>query len=129
MRQARREREAAEAMEKLGGAVYWSEPSGPVWLRKLIGDDLFIHVEILGFRGFSITDADLDNLTGLSQLQMLDLRGTNITDKGLENLRGLSQLHRVDLDGTKVTDEGVKKLQESLPNCKIFTLCGPLSLP
>ncbi len=38
--QAQREREAAAAFEKLGGSVAWSNPSGPVWLRKLIGDDI-----------------------------------------------------------------------------------------
>jgi hypothetical protein len=33
-----------------------------------------------------ITDAGLENLTGLAQLQDLDLRGTKITDAGVATL-------------------------------------------
>jgi hypothetical protein len=144
LQKARREREAAAAIGELSVAVHWSAPSGPVWLRQLIGDDLFSHVESLhvmlgldvtdteleNLKGFSqlqtlglgaaeVTDRGLKNLKGLSRLQNLCLDRTKVTDAGLEDLTGLSQLQRLDLRETNVTDEGVKKLQQALPNCKI----------
>jgi hypothetical protein len=42
-----------------------------------------------------------------------------VTDAGLEHLKALRQLQRLDLKETKVTADGVKKLQQALPNCKI----------
>ena len=45
MQQAKRERKAAAAIEDACGQVGWSEPSGPAWLRTLLGDDLFHHVD------------------------------------------------------------------------------------
>ena len=50
---------------------------------------------------------------------MLDLLGTEVTDAGLEHLKGLSELQSLDIHNTKVTDEGVKKLRQALPNCDI----------
>ena len=44
---------------------------------------------------------------------------TNITDAGLEHLKGLTNLEELDLRWTKVTDAGVAKLQQALPNCEI----------
>jgi hypothetical protein len=40
------------------------------------------------------------------------LDGDNITDAGLENLKGLTQLQGLSLDATKITDGGVGKLKE-----------------
>jgi hypothetical protein len=40
-KQATRQSETPAAIEKLGGIVNWSDPSGPAWLRSLLGDDFF----------------------------------------------------------------------------------------
>ena len=45
LREARREREAAAALDKLYESVWWSEPSGPDWLRDLFGDGFLSHVD------------------------------------------------------------------------------------
>jgi hypothetical protein len=50
---------------------------------------------------------------------MLNLIGTRVTDSDLVQLKGLTQLRALHLTSTNVTDEGVKKLQQALPNCKI----------
>ena len=42
------------------------------------------------------------------------------TDAGLEHLKGLSNLQELYLGKTQVTDEGIKKLQQALPNCEIW---------
>lgn len=46
--------------------------------------------------------------------------GTQVTDAGLDNLSGLTQLRELDLNFTKVTDAGVKKLRQALPKCEIY---------
>lgn len=141
--EAKRQREAMAEILKLGGDVRWSIPSGPAWFRTLLGDDLFRHVECvrsderssdavfeqlkdlgqlqsLDLEGSQVTDAGLEHLKGLGQLQVLTLFNTNVTDAGLEHLKGLGQLQVLNLFMTKVTDTGVKKLQQALPNCKIY---------
>ena len=113
MRQARREREAATAFEKVGASVEWSAPSEPVWLRKLLGDDFFIHVEAvkIGLYPTKMTNTDLDNLKELTQLHKLFLWDVNVTDNGLENIRGLSQLDELCFRDIKITDSGLENIK------------------
>jgi hypothetical protein len=138
MRQAERQREAATAIEKLGGDIEWdNKASGwPTWLRKVLGDDFFNSVSwvSLSYTGttdaglehlkrFSqlrslsliytrrVTDAGLGYVKGLSQLQELDLSAANITDAGLEHLKGLNQLQDLLLRWTPVTDAGLEHLR------------------
>jgi hypothetical protein len=85
--QGRRQREAAAAIEKLRGQVEWSEPSGPVWLRNILGDDYFRHITAVDLMFTEAADADLLHLEGLNQLESLSL-SSNTTDAGLEHLRG-----------------------------------------
>lgn len=143
-RPARREREAAAAIEKLGGIVEWTEPQGPEWVPGVVvGDDFYGHVKFVGLEAnkaadavlvqikwldhienlaldFSnVADTDLENLSGLKQLEWLNLSKTKVTDAGLESLKGLSKLEELHLEGTQVTDRGVERLQQALPNCKI----------
>jgi hypothetical protein len=68
----------------------------------------------------NVTDDGLEHLSGMTKLSSLGLRKCNITDAGLKHLAALSNLHSLDLKHTQVTREGVKKLQQALPNCKIF---------
>jgi hypothetical protein len=72
------------------------------------------------------TNAGLRYLQRMKQLRRLSLRRGSITDEGLENIRGLSRLEVLDLTETQVTVAGVKRLQASLPRCQI--LWGPLVL-
>lgn len=69
----------------------------------------------------SITDDDLEPLTGLETLTMLML-GHNeigISDAGLEHLKRLTNLEHLSLQGTKVTEAGIHELKEALPDCDI----------
>jgi len=68
-----------------------------------------------------ITDKGLAHLARLTQLNYLSLSDNpQITDAGLAHLAGLTQLRALFLYNRQVTDEGVKKLQQALPNCKIY---------
>jgi hypothetical protein len=42
-----------------------------------------------------------------------------VTDAGLEHLKRLTQLEQLDLYETKVTRADVEELQQALPKCKI----------
>ncbi len=156
MKRARRQEGAVEEIEKFGGwARYDYEvqqsnrplpsagPPGPAWLRNLLGEHFFATVVDVHLAGTQITDASLERLKRLTQLQTLDLWETKITDAGLEHLEGLTQLQVLDLwrahvtDAglkhlkgltqlqtlglceTKVTYEGVKGLQQAMPKCRI----------
>jgi hypothetical protein len=144
MQQAKRQREAVEAILKAGGEVAYDyqcnesdeftmpdkEPSGPAWLRKIIGDDslhtvVYAHLEndalmlylkdlnkirFLILSGSEITNIGLEQLKGLTQLQWLQLSNPNVTDTGLRQLKGLTQLKRLVL-GVNVTDTGVEHLK------------------
>jgi hypothetical protein len=152
MQRARRQKSAVDEIVKEGGWVEYdyeidasgkwiprAEPTGPEWLRRLLGSDFFANVVVAKVR----TDAGSRMLTGLSRLQYLDLRDAEITDAGLVHVTELSDLLVIDLFGTKITDAGFEKLerlktletlllrgtlasaestamlQEALPNCRI----------
>jgi hypothetical protein len=141
--EARRQQKAAEEIGDRGGLVGLSEPSGPQWLRNLLGNDLFFSVELVSLTSMGVTDEDLEHLRGLKQLKCLYLGDNKITDAGLEHLRGLKQLKWLYLNDTKisdaglerliglgqlqllvlsntqVTDSGIDKFQKALPNCTI----------
>lgn len=93
-------RRAVAESKKLGGKVNEDEkrPGRPVYSVKL--------------RGTHVTDAELEHIKGLPQLQSLDLWGTQVTDAGLEEqLKGLKQLRRLGLAFAKVTDAGLERLK------------------
>jgi hypothetical protein len=137
LQQARRERKLATEIEMCGGSVSWSKPSGPDWLRRVLGDDVFRHVyfvdlgntnvtdvglerfveltqvqELCLINAHRITDAGLEHLMGLKRLQTLVLFKTHITDTGLERLKGLRQLRSLHLGETRITNDGLRHLKE-----------------
>ena len=65
-----------------------------------------------------MTDADLEFLEGLTQMEELCL-GDGVTDAGLAHLRRLTRLKSLDVCATEVTDAGVADLRQVLPDCKI----------
>jgi hypothetical protein len=102
----RKQKAAAEAIEKAGGLVM----SEPTWLGTLLRDDSLVRVTRVSFPK-SATDAELVHLRGLNQLRRLDLGFTKVTDAGLPHLQGLSRLRELRLNDTKVTDAGLAILQ------------------
>jgi hypothetical protein len=145
----RKERESAEALEELGGFVYYdsykNEPSGPGWLRMMLGDSFFSEVVSVGFdfsrrplgdaelanlerfpnlrdlniRGCSVSADGIAHVKGLSQLVWIDFQGSNINDDELVNLKRLANLQDLRLQKTQVTDAGINELKKALPTCKI----------
>ncbi len=121
---ARREREAAAALMKLGGYVLYdyqqdqsgnslpvADPPGPGWLRNILGENFFATVVCVYLDSSAQRDSDLAPLKELTQLQRLELSGADVTDAGLEHLKGLTQLQRLVLTGTRVSDAGLEHLR------------------
>ena len=86
-------------------------------LEYLQGLTRLTHLRVADVR---VTDAGLKSIEGLTQLQELNFWGSEITDAGLGHLKGLTELQYLYLYDTQVTAEGEKKLQQALPNCKIW---------
>lgn len=127
------ERAAAAAVKKMGGEAWWGHR--PLWLRSIAGQYCFEAVVGVRFRGMratdaalqvveslgqleslyltdcDVTDAGLGRLSGLHWLTSLSLDGTRITDAGLEHLKGLGRLESLGLSGTRVTDAGLEQLR------------------
>ncbi len=135
MFKATERRKAIAEIVKLGGEVRYYDASNPnawgepprwySWLRQLHGDEHLGNAIVARLENTQITDAGLEHLEGLTKLEGLWLNGTQVTDAGLVHLEGLTKLEYLYLWNTQITDEGVKKLQEALPNCKIYHLTPP----
>ncbi len=69
-----------------------------------------------------VTDAGLEHLKGLTNLKVLHLYRTNIGDGGFERLKSLTNLEQLNAHSTQVTDAGLGHL-EGLTTC-----VGPVGL-
>ena len=67
-----------------------------------------------------ITDASVDVIKGMTQLEILDLGMTKVTDAGLAQLGGLKNLEMLVISSANnITDEGVAKFKEAVPGCQV----------
>ena len=119
----RAQREAIQAIESLGGlAIYDLEYSdvpldasgeivwpGPARLRRVLGDDAFVHVVDVRLAGIEVTASHLNCLKGLPRCRLLDLSSAKITDAALVSLVGRTRFEQLFLAGTGVTDKGLFK--------------------
>ncbi len=126
---ARRQREAVETLQKLGGDIdFGSDETGfrrSPGMRWLLGDERFGAVQRVDLRTCPrITDADLSLLKLLPQLQTLDITDQRVTDAGIEQLAGLANLQRLSLDDAQVTDAGLMRLA-GLTNLQRLWLDSP----
>lgn len=127
LQQAKRQREAVTAIEKVGGSVVYEyqfdasggpfdgyrvhEPLGPKWLRNVLGVDFFNSVLRVYFLNSNVTDAGLKPVRELTQVQVIHFSFTQVTDAGLEHLLGLNKLRELGLQGPNFTDAGLAHLR------------------
>ena len=123
MQQVKIQKEAVEAIMKLGGDVAYDyqlddssginsmavmePPPGPAWLRKILGDDFFRTVAYVE----PTNDASMLILKEMREIQQLNLTCSQVTDTGLKHLEGLTQLKVLYLGGPQVTDAGLEYLK------------------
>lgn len=123
MWQARKQKEAVEAIVKVRGRVLYgyqvdasynivreAEPPGLPWLRNLLGQDFFSDVAHVYLDNPRVTDDDLQHLERLTEVQTLSIDFSRVTDAGLEHLSGLPRLQGLGLTKTGVTDAGLRHL-------------------
>jgi hypothetical protein len=127
----REQQDAWEKIEKAGGRVtpcYINVASGyyfpcgarsePHWLSELL-PDLFGKVVIVRLDCSDASDAGLEHLKELPDLDTLYLSGAKVSDAALEHLKGLTQLETLNLSGTKISKAGIRELRKALPNAHI----------
>jgi hypothetical protein len=113
----RTQREAAKAIEQLGGAVSYDPVSGfgvrrvVAWLGQLFGEDLSRDVTWVVLSGTQVSDSGLVHLQGLTQLKVLRLNDTQVSNAGLTHFQGLMQLIALSLDNTQISDAGLAHLR------------------
>jgi hypothetical protein len=124
-----------------------AEPFGPGWLRSIFGDNFFSEVvtvqfNLIGDEDFAdlkdtlkdfphlkefricaptLSDAAVENLSGLTQLETLEFIESNLGDPALVHLKSLSRLRSLWLCG-HFSRAAIGALQTALPNCKIYTV-------
>lgn len=79
-------------------------------LRELRGMSQLRSLKLGGCEG--VTDEGLRYLAELPNLQRLELNGTSITDAGLSALRALTELKHLSLSWTRVSDDGVAAFRD-----------------
>ncbi|MGD0897974.1 MAG: hypothetical protein ABR915_09055 [Thermoguttaceae bacterium] len=153
MRRAERQREAVAAIKRSGGLVWYEHedgrpfpsptpPPGPLWLRRLLGDDFFRRV----VAAYVASDADFKYLGQLDCLTRVCCRGT-LGETGLmhilelrhprdpstpenaevspefEILTTLTKLEDLDLDLTNIGDAELERIK-AMPRLHRLDLSG-----
>jgi hypothetical protein len=131
------------------GMVSFPAPSGPPWLRQILGPDYFDNVVSIHDAGYRIDDAALaklsDHLKRLSRLdtvtldwskmtgasysrlgelkgiEHLSLSGIPASDSEIQHLGQITSIKRLYLVGCPISDDGVKHLKQ-LPDLQVLSL-------
>jgi hypothetical protein len=69
-----------------------------------------------------LTDAGMDKLAGLTNLESFNFVGTQITGRAYAKFNGWTKCIRVSHRGSSIDDEGLKELCEHLPNLESISL-------
>lgn len=125
--QKRHEHEVVNEVLKSGGSIAYDflsgEPSGPEWLRSILGQNFFNEVVELKLSGYDVTDETCGQIKKLSHLENVRLSDSSISDIGLANLDGLAHLRQLELVRLKVTARCVESLKK-LADLQILNLEG-----
>jgi hypothetical protein len=127
---ATRQREAVRAILARGGTIAYDyqydargrrlpngKPSRPVWLQRILDDNYFHQVVLVGLdvdevgNGVAPTDEDLVHIERLPKLRFLYLGGGSISDDGLRHLQNLTDLHLLVLWANPISGEGLGHLR------------------
>jgi len=110
-----------------GPERYEITPSGPTWLKSLVGAEVFNTPVNVDLSSTAIKDADLSILRHMPELRFVGLEQTRITDAGLRHLIQLENLRIVYLQFAEVTEKGVEELRLRLPNVEIQYEIEPIA--
>jgi Leucine-rich repeat (LRR) protein len=114
-----------------------TEPGGPEWLRKLVGDEpmqVFARLTELsavdrslpiksGRRNTKVTDEWLKNLAGLPDLKKLDIHAADVHGTGLDHIATLETLQSLNLTLLPINDEPLRRIA-GLKNLRALLLAS-----
>ena len=129
----RRQFEAVEAVEGLGGLVYldyqwidgaYDEDASPpqvAWLRTLLGGEVLDRAVAVDLRAVDQIEEAVHWLRLMPFVREIDATGAPLTDSSLVSCKRLKGLERLKLDQTLVSDAGLESLV-SLPRLGSLSL-------
>ena len=133
MQKAKKQKEAVEAIVKLGGVVYYDyqldaagrlthrdKPPEPAWMRHLLGEDICVKIAKVSYDMHG-SEARLEHIEVLTDLQRLHIINARLADAGLKVLTGLTQLQELWLVNTDVTDAGLEPIKR-IPHLRDLSL-------
>jgi len=103
----------------------WSssgKPSGPEWLRKLLGEDWFHFPVYLSLQDGSMPNA-LPEVNALPRLKTLMIHGKSIDDDALGQLGPLNELEEIHLYEARLSPDGLAQLAK-FPKLRWLVLNG-----
>ena len=136
MRRVQQQRAVVQRIEQLGGqtsfdyqhrfegtAIKTPPPPGNWLLRKVVGDDVYAHVDSIYFYN-QISDADLLVLSEAPDVTFVGITGGSLTNKAITNLELAKKLNRLSLRQCDIT---AADLSASLIALRLQTLAlsGP----
>ena len=93
---------------------------GPECMRRVFGDDFFLHVEVVEFPSRTTLPSEMPiYLQYLPQLTVLVFHESQITDASEIHLKKLKRLRFLHLGKTRISNATVARLRSSLPSCSI----------
>ena len=133
VRQADRQRQAIQAIHKLGGAVLYQTaeskklpPATHSRFERYLGAVFIEPVEYVSFRTSrplslhpELIQTGLAELKHLHGLRTLRLEGLEVSDADLEQLEMLKSLRLLDLSWTNVSETGIARIERALPECRV----------
>jgi hypothetical protein len=124
MEQARKQKEAVEAILKLGGLVGYDDEEnlidtvpGPLWTHDLLGKDFFYKVTSVWLTDMKLSDDDMKHLDTLKNVSELNLSNSTISNESWQHLESLKELEVLYLTDTNMTGNEMKYLK-TLRNLK-----------
>jgi hypothetical protein len=144
---ARDRKQALDAVTALGAHVSFTyqfdrdgkmlaaaTPTGPIWLRRLLGAEYFDRVAAISIGNKVLDEADLAHFESLTELQHLYVERCLFDDESLSHIARLRQLRHLNLSGTNIGDTGLRhiagltRLQSLQLRCTLVTDSGIVHL-
>jgi len=122
MKNARKQRQAAEAIKKLGGWVDYdygedeagrrnAEANEPSWLRNLLGNDFFHGIQFVLWGETEVSDLALARLKDMPSLKHLYFLHSLISDAGWQHIQQFKGLTKLVLSDVRFADADLARLQ------------------
>ncbi|MFO0911856.1 MAG: hypothetical protein U0795_02780 [Pirellulales bacterium] len=77
------------------------------------------HLRYLGLQGTNATDQTVAAISSMKGLRRLRLGHNHVTDACIDDLSELTNLDNLGIQNTRISKEGLEKLRQALPHCEL----------